>query len=236
VAALGGLSVAARPPAPPVKGAEPEAPAPAALFKAHVEGRMWGVSTVDADKKTLALSEQPGAGFLNIVQFGAGGVPVQLPAGEMSGLPLDDKAVVTINGKQAKLGDLKKGMTATVEVAPGKALIRRVAAFDGVKAETYTLTAIDLKKRTATLRSASRGVTLKDMPLAKAAEAAGYKAAVVNAAGVFQIGPGEKVAATLADVKPGSEVTLECGFEGGKYVITKIWWRPTWADRARRMP
>ncbi len=230
--AVGLTAATARPPVPEKKAdAEPAASA-ADLFKAHVEGRLWGVSSADADKKTIDLSEQ-GGGFLQIVQFNpAGGVVVQLPAGDLTGLPLDPKAVVTVDGKPAKLADLKKGMTATLVAAPGKALIARVSAHTAPAAEKYTLTALDLKKRTATLKSTTRGVTLKDIPLARAAVAEGYKApAGINGGGfgggaagggVIAIGPGAKIAAALEEVKPGSEVTLGFGMEGGKYVITKI--------------
>jgi hypothetical protein len=143
----------------------------------------------------------------------------------MAGLPLDEKVEVTVNGKPAKLADLAKGMTATLETVPGKSSVRRITAFAAPKAESYSVKAIDLKKRTVTLSLESRKLELKDVPLARGLELEGYKRPkppnVAGGAIVLPAG-GEKVAVKPDDLKPGERAAVEFGFEKGVLVVKKM--------------
>ncbi|MBY0228700.1 MAG: hypothetical protein K2W96_05405, partial [Gemmataceae bacterium] len=228
VLAFDGWSAVARPPAPD-PDAKPDAPAKkaaAAMVKSHLEGRLWAIEKVDDKKRTLDLGEALPGGFQVIAFNPAGGVRVPLPAGAVAGLPVDEKAEVTVDGKPGKLSDLAKGMTVSLETVPGKARVKRIAAYAAPKAEAWAVDGIDLKKKTVSLSLAGRKVSLKDVPLSKALEVVGLKAPMVNGGGVvgggvFAIG-GEKVAARPDDVKEGGKAAVEFGFEDGQLVVRKL--------------
>ncbi len=218
-----GMMAAARPPVPE-KGPEPEPkPSAATMFKAHVEGRLWVIQGADADRKTLDLGHFATLG-LGVVKVMPGAkIDPQLPPGVVRGVPTDAPAV-TLDGRPAKLADLKCGMMASVETAPGKAAIRRITAFRQSAGEMFTLKAIDRKRRTVQLVSLRRETTLDAVPLAKEVEVVAYKIPVVMGVGggFMEVGPAKPMPATLDDVKPDTAVSVELAFEGGQMVVKKL--------------
>jgi RNA polymerase sigma factor (sigma-70 family) len=222
---VGGMMASARPPASD-KDAEPGGPraAAAALLKAHVEGRIWVIEAFHEGKKALDLAQRPAMAF-GVINLGPGGViEPQLPDGALRGLPVDSPAVM-VNGKPAKLSDLKPGMYVALEAAPGKAAVRRITAFSPPAGEVFTLKAVDKKRRTVQLASKDGKAVHDAVPLAKEAEVRGYMAPAMppgGMGGAIEIKPPMAVAASLDDLKPGTPVSAELAFEGERLVIKKL--------------
>ena len=140
----------------------------------------WTLTGVDEKKGLVHLSNGPGG------IEGAPAGPAVIPTKDgpvvagflVSGLPLGEAAKLTLDGKPAKVGDLKQGMIVKVQLAKDSLRVSKLEAASQTKGQAsrgpsslWTVKATDSKKKTLTVTNASLGLTVKDLAVTEETQA-----------------------------------------------------------------
>jgi hypothetical protein len=169
----------------------------------YVEGQLWALTEVDADKHTVSaklfrwIGEYAGAGKA-FEALEADRRPLGI--WKLKEYPVARDVKVTIDGKPGQLQDLKAEMRVALRLAPGKA---SVASIDARSPEDAVLKAADVEKNTITVITGGREVTLTMSPRASYSR---------NGYASFQ----------FTDLKPGMRHDLQLGSEDDKIVVRAI--------------
>jgi RNA polymerase sigma factor (sigma-70 family) len=130
----------------------------------------WLLTGIDPDKRTMNLDDRrdaaPGKAVTLVATPGTVG-----PTGfALSGLKVAPDAQVTLNGKDARLADLKPGQRIKVRIATDRLLVTAVEAQAPPPVFRYKLKAVDAKRRTLTVENQEKNLVMKDLPIAEQAE------------------------------------------------------------------
>ena len=181
----------------------------------------WTLASVSARRGTIALCEGPaGEPGLTRVAFGPDGYQ---PLGvSVEGLPVAADARVSLDGKPAKLADLKRGMRVKVRLGKEPVRVTKVEA-RSVKEGTlppapsvWHVRAVDPKAKRLTVTG--EAVTLKNLEVTEDTKVTGYALAAdsgVRAARLDLAAP---------ELKEGASVGLLFGFDAktGQFTLGKI--------------
>jgi hypothetical protein len=199
-----GPALAEKPPAP-APGAERK-PAEGAQAKSlrQLESARWYVLAVDPKKRLIEFVDTP--------------VPLHTPADSgwpswpllhaqlaLSSLTVAEDATITVEGKKARLEDVKTGMSASVRFAGDRPVVERIDARGGRHAQV--LKAVDAERSTITV-AVGAGGELTELPVAR------------NLL-VFFYPEGKR--GKLEELKPGMPVALQLRLEEGRLVVGDIW-------------
>ncbi len=216
-AALGIGAAVGRPPAG--RGADAKAPPdgekkPKGAVKegtvADVVGaHTWTLMSVNTRKGLVSLCEggtagdPGGAARLQVTEHGyepCGLVVSDLPATE---------AEVSLDGKPAKLADLKPDMAVTVQLAKGSVKVTKITALsksDLTRPSIWKVKVADPKQNTVTVTSAALGLTLKNLAVTEGTRAKVAIPIQANAAPKFH-------PLDLETLKTGASVGLEFRYD-----------------------
>jgi hypothetical protein len=169
----------------------------------YLESRVWALTKVDVEKRTVGLQllrhlGEDSYGDLSALE------PDRRPLGAFT---LEDFTVakgakVFVDGREGGLGGLKKRMRVTLRLAPGGAAVTRIEATSAQ--EDVVLKAADVAKNTITVTAGRDEVTL---PLTVDAK--------ISIVGIRREAP-------FTDLKPGMRLDLVLGSDEGKVVVKRI--------------
>jgi RNA polymerase sigma factor (sigma-70 family) len=191
--------------APPERAAAAAEAAPVpsqAPLRRQLQAMEWAVTKVEVKERRITV-DQSVAAPSTLVQ---GWQTVEPPLGlRLDALPLTRDAKIVIRGKEAKLTDLEPGSIVSLKFAADRLAVRQVTQV--AQPYRYLLKALDLKKRTITVRRArEQGTTLESLPLAKDVQV------IVN-----------DQAAKLADLKVETPLAITLSADRGRLVVIAIW-------------
>jgi hypothetical protein len=171
--ALGAWATAGRPREAAGEDKEQPKPAPKVVALPEVVAKVpWTLRSVSVKKGVISLSDFGGgpdvttALIANADGFSVAGVTV-------NGLTLAADAEISLDGKPAKVGDLKEGMSVSVRLAKDAAKVTKVEAKSveegkgGGPLAVWTLKSVDPKKGLATFTNEKLGMTVKDLEITK---------------------------------------------------------------------
>jgi hypothetical protein len=189
----------------PLKATAPRKRAPARQVDPgpYLESRVWALTRVDVEKRTVGLKllwqlGEDSYGDLSALES------ARRPVGAFT---LDDFTVakgakVFVDGREGGLEGLKKRMQVTLRLAPGGAAVTRIEATS--PQEDVVLKAADVAKNTITVSAGENEVTL---PLTVDAK--------ISIVGIRKEAP-------FTDLKPGMRLDLVLGMDEGKVVVKRI--------------
>jgi RNA polymerase sigma factor (sigma-70 family) len=181
-----------------------------------VGGMSWMLTEVDKAKDTISVTTPATGGNSKIgVRFrevkGTERVP---PVGGMSlkGLSVARTAMIQLDGKKAKLSELKAGMRVSLQMSKDSLTIGINALREQPHQNEYTVKAVDAIKNTITVTMGKAGPSLEGVPVAKDAKILAYLFNFANDEIVSEV-------LKLSDVQAGMPVRLEMAVDGGKLVV-----------------
>ncbi len=191
-----------------------------------LEATEWTLTGVDQRKRTVSIYDT----FVPPDLLKAPGVPPRMMTKEkehfqtglgVAGLPVAADATVTVDGKAAKLEDLKRGMRVSVRLGEKGDQVTGLEAKsknDGRKgAPVWKLVAADAKKGTFSVRSDEKQLTMKDIPLAE--EAKVHVFVPEKARDGFAV---RQMTETLGGLTVGKPLYAELRMEKGKIVAADV--------------
>jgi hypothetical protein len=132
--------------------------------------------------------------------------------GAVEGLAVTKDAKVFLNGRAAKLADLKQDMTVTLKMAEGKSLVTEIRAISQPAAAQYVVEKVDMAKNIMVVKLGQSDRTI-ELPLAKAAKVI-VELHNVPGAGNPVISEGK-----MTEIAPGTRIHLQMGMEGDRLVV-----------------
>ena len=120
----------------------------------HLQSRSWTLKGRNVTNRTITIWDRPAGGNGFQLIFGnPNPVPRRRPIKKgalLEGLQLAEEAKVLIDGRPAKLADLKEGMTLLLKVAAGKTRITAIEVITKAREDQYFVEAIHLKQNSIT--------------------------------------------------------------------------------------
>jgi RNA polymerase sigma factor (sigma-70 family) len=160
-----------RPAANAPRGGAAGAKAGAEGWRRYLEHLDWLLTALDLDGRTISLDDRRDAS--------ADKALVLLPAGPsgcaVAGLKVAPGARITLDGKEARLSDLKPGQRVKVRLAKDRFLVSDIEASARPPVFRYVLKSVDAAGRTVTVQNVEKQITLKDVPVAENAQLNRFK-------------------------------------------------------------
>lgn len=190
----------------------PAAPPPAAAtesLRGQIEALEWVVSGVDEDKRTVLVYNLSRSNVIDwelppLPGFAQAFYEKTRPGSNLvlDWLPVAPEATITIDGKAAKLTDVRAGMKVTLGLAKEGL---RIARMTGSMQNWYVLKSVDVAKGTVSVNIEWKNVALDGLR-------------VMNDAKIVV----EEQEGKLADLKAGMRVSLRIRAEEVQFVVTGI--------------
>jgi RNA polymerase sigma factor (sigma-70 family) len=189
-----------------------------ALLSRKVQEASWRLTEVDIAKDTISvMTPPPDRGGDGTFTFKAidGGERIQPEGGvSLKGLSFTKKAMIQLDGKNAKLSELKAGMRLTLQMSKNSLTIIGINATSPEQTHRYlyTVKAVDAIKNTITVTIGEAGPTLEGVPVAKDAKIEAHQIDIATKGLVTQV-------LKLSDLQAGMPVRLEMAVDGGKLMV-----------------
>ncbi len=179
-----------------------------------LEGLTWTLTGADEARGVVhvvdhAAAIQSAGRSPSILATSAGNLPAGL---SIQGLPVRPGAAITLDGKPAKLGDLRPGMSVKLQVEEAGAVVAGIKALSPRQPLfRYRLKAIDPKAKTMTVTLVEKNLDLEDIPIA-----AGAPVRFVEPGNVVRLSD-----ARLEDLRAGMHLGLELAGDRDRGVVVQ---------------
>jgi RNA polymerase sigma factor (sigma-70 family) len=180
----------------------------------HLQQAVWVLTKVDAGRRTVSVRSQPTGPALN-PKVNNGRLRLPMDGVSLHALPVAKGAKFQLDGKEAKLPQLKAGMRLSLTTAKTSLMITGIKATSPAPDARYTVKEVDALRNTVTVTVGKDGPTLEALPVAKDAE---IQAEWLN----IKLGAFESQKRKLSALRGGMSVRLTITLEGGKLLVKAI--------------